>query len=393
MHHNQSFRVLIVDADSDSHECLRKILIRRSDRDQVDRAEQTLFDEPRVATDELPVFEVESAFSADEAIKKISATSEINFLKSSSRLNQPELGREQPTTYSVAFLDAGTRPATAGLMIAKRLLERSSNLPVVLYGSTDPNSGLSWEYLIRQIGWTDRLYFLSKPFQRMEVSQLALALSLKHQQCWQHAQLTSQLRSAFAKQTIELEKEILRRQRAETILRENPTQVFDHSEVDSVTGLFNRKAVLQRIKFIASDADAQGSVYSILFVDIDRMQSVNLDYGEMAGDVVLKNVALRLKETLDPNDVIGRYGGEEFIIGLRNCPQEQALNVAERLRDRVAHSTIRIDGYKLQVTVSVGVASQDVRLHAMTEQVLACADLALGQAKSNGRNRVESQMV
>ena len=89
--------------------------------------------------------------------------------------------------------------------------------------------------------------------------------------------------------------------------------------------------------------------------------------------------------------MIGRYGGEEFIIGLRNCSRENAVLVGERLRQRVADSSIIIEGEQLETTVSVGVATTDPLIRAVTEKVIECADQALYLAKNNGRNRVESK--
>jgi diguanylate cyclase (GGDEF)-like protein len=371
MREANEFRILIVDDNPAVHQDFQKILSRREACDKLDSLESDIFGSSEVKSTVLPNYQIDSVYQGVEAIDCVANAN------------------QEGSPYALAFVDLRIPPGIDGYETIERMWEIAPELQVVLCTASDA----LWGELIDRLGWSDRLLVLKKPFEKIEICQMTLALSIKHQQDRRARQNIEDLRSMISQRTLELEKEVLRRQKVESMLRENPTQVNEAAEVDKTTGLFNRNAILERIHFIASDADLHGDVFSILFVDIDHLKSVNDSYGLLGGDLVLKNVAQRLKETLRPNDVIGRYGGEEFVVGLRNCSQENAVLVAERLRKRVADSKVIVDGKTLQITVSVGVATRDVEFKEVTDQVLACADQALGKAKSKGRNRVETQLL
>jgi diguanylate cyclase (GGDEF)-like protein len=366
------FRILIVDDNPAIHQDFQKILVQTDHNQELDQLEDELFGTSRENVGECPVYEIDNAMQGLEGVEKVAQA----------------IRDDQP--YSLAFVDMRMPPGISGLETIRLMWERSPDLQVVICTAY---SDYSWFEIITQLGWTDRLLILKKPFDQAEVCQLALAMSVKHQ-LEQLARLqTEELRMMVSQRTVELEKEIHQREQVESMLRDNPTQVFDSADVDQGTGLLNRKAIIERINFMASDADEHNALYSVLFFDIDGLQDVNDAFGHLVGDLVLKNVAQRLKETLRPHDVIGRHGGEEFIIGLRNCSRENAVIVAERLRQRVADSSVIVEGNELMITVSVGVATQDPEIRAVTKQVLACADEALYLAKNNGRNRVESKLL
>ena len=364
------FRVLVVDDNPAIHQDFKKILVNHETCDELNQLEQQLFGTNTQRPTVVPVYEVDSAFQGDEGADKVARA----------------IGENRP--YSLAFVDMRMPPGICGVETIERMWEVAPDLQIVVCTAY---SDYSWTEIVTRLGWSDRMLILKKPFDKVEVCQMALALSVKHQ-LEQLARLkTEDLRAMVAQRTIELEKEIQRREQVEALLRENPNQVCNAGDVDTATGLLNRQAILERIKFIATDCDEHDLVYSLLFIDIDHLQEVNNLYGHLAGDLVLKNVAQRLKETLRPNDVIGRYGGEEFIIGLRNCSVENAVLVGERLRQRVEDSSVRVKGDELAITVSVGVSTQDPQIRAVTEKVLECADQALYLAKNNGRNRVEAK--
>ena len=185
-------------------------------------------------------------------------------------------------------------PGISGVETIERMWEYAPDLQVVICTA---HSDYSWQQIISRIGWSDRLLILKKPFDKVEVCQMALSLCVKYE-LEQMARLnTEDLRTMVARKTMELEKEIQRREQVEAMLRENPNQIYDSAEVDKVTGLLNRNSILERISFLASDADEHDSLYSLLFVDIDHFNDVNDAYGHLAGDLVLKNVAQRLRET------------------------------------------------------------------------------------------------
>jgi diguanylate cyclase (GGDEF)-like protein len=365
------FRVLIVDDNPAIHKDFAKILVQEDDSEQLNQLEAELFGDRRHSSS-TPLYRLESAYQGQDGVEKVAQAA---------RENQP---------FSLAFVDMRMPPGISGVETIERMWDQAPDLQVVICTA---HSDYSWKQIVSRIGWSDRLLILKKPFDKVEVCQMALSLCVKYE-LEQMARLnTEDLRAMVAQKTIELEKEIQRREQVEAMLRENPNQIYNSNEVDEATGLLNRQAILERIKFLAIDSDDHDAVYSLLVIDIDHLKDINDQHGHQIGDTVLKNVAQRLRETLRPNDIIGRLGGEEFIIGLRNCTRENAILVGERLRQRVADSTIVVEGSHLMVTVSVGVATQDPRVRAVTEKVIECADQALYLAKNNGRNRVESQVL
>ncbi|MEQ9639649.1 MAG: diguanylate cyclase [Alphaproteobacteria bacterium] len=153
---------------------------------------------------------------------------------------------------------------------------------------------------------------------------------------------------------------------------------------DPLTGLLNRGALLETLSNGFEHACELGLALSVLFVDIDHFKAVNDSHGHAAGDEVLRAVAKALDTTVRPQDLVGRYGGEEFVVGLLETDRVAAAMVAERIRVAVARLQASVP-----VTISIGMASLGPDTGTL-EELLAVADAALYRAKANGRNRVES---
>jgi diguanylate cyclase (GGDEF)-like protein len=122
-------------------------------------------------------------------------------------------------------------------------------------------------------------------------------------------------------------------------------------------------------------------------LDVDRFKKVNDREGHLVGDAVLRQVAQRLQLALRPSDVVGRYGGEEFVVGLVEADAAAALAVAERIRRRVGEEPCGVAGSGVSVTVSLGVAERAAGEEDLTA-LLSRADAALYRAKRGGRDRV-----
>jgi diguanylate cyclase (GGDEF)-like protein len=158
---------------------------------------------------------------------------------------------------------------------------------------------------------------------------------------------------------------------------------------DELTGLFNRRQFF----FLAQREHARRrgpgpAGVAVVMADIDHFKKINDTLGHSVGDVVLKEVARRLKNGLRVSDVVGRYGGEEFSLLLPDTDPDQARDVVERLRHAVAAAPVNVDGRAVNVTVSFGVAHRSAAGEGL-EQLLTLADRALYRAKELGRNRVE----
>jgi len=153
---------------------------------------------------------------------------------------------------------------------------------------------------------------------------------------------------------------------------------------DGLTGLFNRRHVLQRFVEEFEMSKRLDKPLACIIADIDHFKYVNDKFGHLAGDEVLKEVSNRIKQSIRIYDILGRYGGEEFLVLLPGANFEQAWNFAERIRVQVKKTTIM----KLQVTISLGVTSLNESDHAIDEMIKR-ADEALYKAKNAGRDRTE----
>ena len=151
---------------------------------------------------------------------------------------------------------------------------------------------------------------------------------------------------------------------------------------DTLTGVWNRR---QGTDLIAADLSARrpGQALSLLMLDIDHFKSINDTYGHQAGDNVLIEVASRVRRSLRGNDVVARWGGEEFVVLLRDCALPDALRLAEEIRFTIAEVPFGTLG---TLTVSIGAA--EIRANENLASWLGRADQALYRAKRAGRNEV-----
>jgi diguanylate cyclase (GGDEF)-like protein len=159
------------------------------------------------------------------------------------------------------------------------------------------------------------------------------------------------------------------------------------ARADPKTGLLHAAAWQREADAQLRFAHRAGTPAALLLVDIDRFKQVNDVYGHLAGDEVLLAVAATLWQQLDQRDVLGRYGGEEFVVLVPGAGAAEGCALAEKVREQVAAQTVHTDAGRLNVTVSVGVAARPGHGDELFE-LLASADLALYRAKRLGRDRV-----
>ncbi|MEX1201148.1 MAG: sensor domain-containing diguanylate cyclase [Methylophaga sp.] len=159
---------------------------------------------------------------------------------------------------------------------------------------------------------------------------------------------------------------------------------------DPLTGVNNRRFFDQRIEEEVSRAKRQKTPLSCLFVDLDHFKRVNDQHGHQAGDLILKQVANLINDSLRSTDVLSRYGGEEFVILLTDTDTAAAADIARRMREHIAAMHFIVShGRKVQITLSIGLATLNINSPLLTsKQLLKAADQAVYAAKISGRNCV-----
>ncbi|TBU89290.1 sensor domain-containing protein [Stutzerimonas kirkiae] len=153
---------------------------------------------------------------------------------------------------------------------------------------------------------------------------------------------------------------------------------------DSLTGLPNRSLLLAQAEQAIANAKRQGENLMVLFIDLDRFKQVNDSLGHPAGDELLGIIAQRLREQMRGGDIVGRLSGDEFVVLLNPCTTEQATNTIERLQELLSQPC-RVAGVTLTPSASIGISQYPENGHDM-ETLLHRADLAMYQAKANGRS-------
>ena len=161
------------------------------------------------------------------------------------------------------------------------------------------------------------------------------------------------------------------------------------SDTDFLTGLPNRRAFAERAVHLLAQARRHGRPVALIVFDLDHFKRINDEHGHPVGDAVLRGVAERARAQVRQGELLARHGGEEFIVLAPDCRADEALQLAERLRQTLADSPITLpDAPPLRSTASFGLACSEGRAPVALETLYRDADRALYRAKSEGRNRV-----
>jgi len=174
-------------------------------------------------------------------------------------------------------------------------------------------------------------------------------------------------------------------------LHEQNDELQKLATTDPLTGAFNRRAVVERTEAELVLSQRTGIPFSVLLLDLDHFKAINDQYGHAVGDTALKVIVATVKAELRQTDVVGRWGGEEFLIIAVQTPESGALELAERLRLRIAETPIPAGFTNLRLSASFGIAQSGVNDTA--ESLIDRADQGLYQAKAKGRNRCASVPV
>jgi len=256
---------------------------------------------------------------------------------------------QQPDAPPLILLD-WNMPGMDGLEICRRLREiGSSNPPYVILLTARGEKGDIVQGL--EAGATD---YVSKPYDNEEL----------------------QARIRVGQRMLELQSHLLE---ARDALAHQATHDF-------LTGVFNRRAIRDRLKQEILRAGREKENLSVGMLDIDHFKDINDTYGHQAGDEALLVFTQCIQGGLREYDCVGRYGGEEFLVIAPGSIGLKSENLYERLRARIAGAEIATNAGSISLTVSIGVAPGTSQ--SLVDVLLAAADTALYQAKAGGRNRV-----
>jgi two-component system, cell cycle response regulator len=165
-------------------------------------------------------------------------------------------------------------------------------------------------------------------------------------------------------------------------------KTFDRTQIDAMTGAYNKGALLAYAPEAIKRSDLVGMPISVIVFDIDHFKKVNDTYGHAAGDYVIKSLAALIKDKLTRGeDFFARFGGEEFVLALSGAPLHVAAEVAERIRANVEAFKFEFENAKMPITISLGVASRDAGGDTW-DLLFEKADQALYKSKKRGRNQV-----
>jgi len=180
------------------------------------------------------------------------------------------------------------------------------------------------------------------------------------------------------KRIITLQKELIQ---ARETLRRQATR-------DSLTGAWNHAAIFEVLQREMARSRREKRPLAIALVDLDHFKRINDTYGHLAGDGVLRELVQRMSIALRPNDLIGRVGGEEFLLVLPGCDEAAVRKVCERLRERIRGEPFRTEGACIPVTASFGAVVYESDRYD-NDALFRAADTALYRAKAAGRDRIE----
>jgi diguanylate cyclase (GGDEF)-like protein len=167
------------------------------------------------------------------------------------------------------------------------------------------------------------------------------------------------------------------------------TRIEELAITDELTGLYNRRHLLDRLDKQRAIANREGTNFVLGFVDLDKFKSINDQFGHQVGDDVLRQFSDLLQESIREVDLVARYGGEEFVLLLNGVDIETAAIVVERIRSAVEN--LKFSEQKLAMTISIGIT--EYQAPEAAKDTLERADKLLYQAKAAGRNRVVQDLL
>lgn len=167
-------------------------------------------------------------------------------------------------------------------------------------------------------------------------------------------------------------------------------KISEQAETDLLTGLKNRRSVMSFLQAAIDQTKSENSRLSVMMIDLDHFKTINDTYGHLAGDICLKKVAQLIQQNVrNTSDLAGRFGGEEFIVVIKNIDTQKATDIANNIRTSIEQATVSLNKNKaLKVTATIGICTLSGEQLTSIEHCVDLADQALYQGKNEGRNRV-----
>jgi diguanylate cyclase (GGDEF)-like protein len=348
-------RILLIDDTPSIHADFRLILSGAGVGAalELDAAEQALFGE--VSQPAVAGFDLDSAYQGREGLEKVSAS------------------LESTNPYALAFVDMRMPPGWDGVKTIQEIWAVDPRLQIVICTA---HSDYTWDEVLGQLGAEDRLLVLKKPFDNMEVSQLASALTTKWDLTRQAELKVIRLEDAVQRRTDALE---LANRELEALVHE----VTHQANHDALTGLPNRILFADRATQALAVSRRDGSRQAVLMLDLDRFKEVNDTLGHQHGDILLRQVAERLSGVLRPSDTVARFGGDEFALLLSDGGSEAGVEVANRIAEALEAPFFLPDA-TIGVEASIGIAAATAAHEQPTlGELLRQADIAMYKAKAD----------
>ena len=337
-------RVLIVDDTTSIHEVFRKILCADTKgSESLDSIEATLFGTPATVRQ---TFVLDSAYQGQEALAMVSKA----------------LADNEP--YALVFIDMRMPPGWDGLETIEHLWTVDPNLQIALCTAY---SDYSFETIEERIQYSDQLLILKKPFDNLEIHQMASALTWK----WQLAQ-----DAAF--KMLELERTI--EERVQELLK-----VSHLLQYDALTELPNSTLLGDRLTQAIAVCRRHDTQLAVMFIGLDRFKRINNALGYPVGDEMLKQVSQSLVATVRASDSVFRYGSDQFVLILNDIKHpQQTQYIAEKLLGAIS-TTHYVAGHDLSVTASLGISIYPNDSFSAVE-LIKNAETAMHTSKAHGPN-------
>lgn len=167
-------------------------------------------------------------------------------------------------------------------------------------------------------------------------------------------------------------------------------KISEQAETDLLTNLKNRRSVMSFLQTSIDQAKIEKSRLSVMMIDLDHFKTINDSHGHLAGDLCLKQIAQLIKQNVrNASDLAGRFGGEEFIVVIKDIDSQKANDIANNIRTSIERATISLNTkIELKVTATIGICTLNAEQLSSIEHCVDLADKALYQGKKEGRNRV-----